>query len=133
VSARIKLASATMKGGTVAHAVVIVENNTGHALHPIGCIGLFGIALSNKEASQLHVGFLCLQTFTVPVGESRYPVTFSSYAECGYGRQRVTIRKCLPGGRAPSLPPGDYRAELIDLAGVVSAPPAPIVHVTAAP
>jgi hypothetical protein len=132
ISARIQLASATIRGGARAHAVVIVENNTGRALHPIGCIDLFGIALSNEEASQPHVGFMCRQTFNVPTGESRYPVTFSSYAWCGQGKQ-ASLRKCLPGGRAPSLPAGDYRAELIDLAGVVPAPPAPTVHVTATP
>jgi hypothetical protein len=61
LSAHVVLSTMTMRAGSSSSGVVIVDNNTGRALHPSGCLSLFGIALANRQASQLHIGFNCLQ------------------------------------------------------------------------
>jgi hypothetical protein len=131
VTARVMLPSRTMTAGSSMSGYVIVENNTGQALHPIGCISLFSTFLSNASITPHPFFPQCVQTFTIPVGASSYPIGVdSTYLECagplGNGR------RCLEqNGRnvMPPLPPGRYEATL--WGNVVPTPPPITVRVTA--
>lgn len=124
VSAQLKLPSRTLPAGSSMPARVIVNNQTGHAIHLIGCLSLFGAALVSSSYHPEPVWPACQRELTVPTGKSIYRVALTAtYEECsevpGQGRA------CLPGGRMPPLPPGNYRATLFQSSHVVSAP-API-------
>jgi hypothetical protein len=110
---------------------VVVENNTGRAIHVPGCWRLFQVALVSSKNRPTVAWLTCLQTFTIPAGQSSYPATVqASYSQCSPGRPRGGVRACLPGGRPPPLPPGDYRARLFQDGHLVPVPPAMTVHVT---
>lgn len=110
---------------------VVVENNTGHAIHASGCLTLFQVLLTSSRYRPEVGWLLCLQRFTIPVGESRYPITVSgSYNQCSQGRPQHGFKSCLPGGRPPPLPPGNYHAKLFQVSDLVQAPPTITVRVT---
>jgi hypothetical protein len=113
---------------------VLVENNTGHALHVYGCVRLFQVQLASG-AYQPDAGWLqCLQRFTIPTGGSRYPVTvWASYSACTQGRPQHGLRPCLADGRPPPLAPGNYHAKLLQSGDLVPVPPAITVQVTPPP
>jgi len=112
---------------------VVVENNTGHPIRESGCGTLFQVLLTSSTYRPPVGWLLCLQWFTIPTGESRYPVTLSaSYSQCTQGRPQHWLRACLPYGRMPTLPPGPYHAKLFEAHNLVRIPPAPTVRVTPA-
>lgn len=110
---------------------VVVENNTGRAIHASGCLALFQVALVSGSYHPSVAWPLCLQPFTIPAGRSSYPVTVeASYSQCSQGRPQDGLKACLPGPRPPPLPPGDYRATLFQEGHLVPVPPAIPVRVT---
>ena len=110
---------------------VLVENNTGHAIHASGCLTLFQVLLTSSRYRPAVGWLLCLQWFTIPAGESRYPIAVSgSYNQCSQGRPQHGLKPCLPGGRPPPLPPGNYHAKLFQVSNLVQVPPAITVRVT---
>jgi hypothetical protein len=132
VSARVVLPSHTMTAGSSMPGRVVVENNTGRPIFVSGCLSLFQVALVNSTYRPAVGWFLCRQKFTIPVGQSAYPVTVAaSYSTCSQGRPQGAARVCLSDGHPPSLPPGDYHAVLFQAHHLVPAPPAVTVRVTA--
>ena len=131
VTARVVLPSRTLAAGSSMSGQVLVENTTGHAIHVSGCVKLFQVLLTSS-AYRPVVGWLtCLQRFTIPVGESRYPVrVWASYSQCSQGRPQHGLKPCRPGGRMPPLPPGTYHAKLFQDGNLVRVPPAFTVRVT---
>ena len=124
LSARIVLPVSTMAAGSSISGKIVVENNTGHALLATGCKSLFAVALGNDRISPDVVWRSCLQTFTIPEGESSYPVIVTaSYSTC-------SPPLCTDGSLSPSLPPGDYRAMLFQQTIVVPVPPPIPIRVT---
>jgi len=112
-------------------ARVVVDNNTGHAIHVPGCLTLFQVALTSNTYRPTVDWLLCLQRFTIPVGTSSYRVTVeASYSQCAQGRPRRGQRACLPDGRMPPLPAGAYHATLFQTGHLVLAPPPITVCVT---
>lgn len=133
LSARVVLPSRTMRAGTQMPAHVVVENNTGHAIHAGGCGSLFQVDLVSRHYHPLVVWLTCLQSFTIPVGVSRYRViVIASYSHCAQGRPQPGMKSCLRHGGAPPLPPGEYHATLFQSGHLVPAPPAIAVRVTPA-
>jgi len=131
LAARMVLPSRTMTAGSSMSGRVVVENNTGRAIHVSGCLALFQVALASSTYQPAVAWPLCLQSFTIPVGESSYPTQVeASYGECHEGRPQGALRACLPNGHPPPLPPGDYRAMLYQSSNVVPVPPAMTVRVT---
>ena len=129
VTARVVLPALKMIAGSSMSGHVVVENNTGHALHATGCISLFQVALGNAQTHPAPAWPLCLQEFTIPTGKSTYPVTVrASYPGCSATVQSG-LPVCLPSGRPPPLPPGNYRAMLFESGNVVPTPPAIDVRV----
>lgn len=111
---------------------VVVENNTGRAISVYGCVTLFQVVLVNSRYRPDVGWFTCLQKLTIPAGRSGYRVTVAaSYSACSQGRPWGAVRACLPDGRPPPLPPGDYHAVLFQVRPLVPAPPAVTVRVTA--
>jgi len=111
---------------------VVVENTTGRAIFVSGCLGLFQVVLVNSAYRPAVGWLLCLQRFTIPAGQSAYPVTVAaSYSTCSQGQPPGAARACLPGGHPPPLPPGVYHAVLFQARHLVPAPPAVTVRVTA--
>ena len=130
VSVRVVLPSQTIMAGSSMAGHVLVGNQTGHALHVSGCLSLFQVLLTSRAYRPAAAWALCLQRFTIPAGQTRYPVTvWASYNQCGQGGPRHGIPACLPGGRMPPLPPGTYRARLFQARPLAHVPPAITVRV----
>ena len=112
---------------------VLVENNTGHAIHASGCLNRFAVLLTSRTYQPVVAWPDCLQRFTIPAGYSRYRVTlWATYGECSQSRPRAAgQRACLPGGRMPPLPAGTYHARLFQASKLVRVPPQVTVRVTA--
>ncbi len=133
VVARVALSSLTMTAGSSVTGYVTVYNNTGYPLHEHGCGSLFQVALGN-DAIEPDVAFpSCLETFTVPVSKSSYPVTVrATYLGCG-GTPLGNNSACVTthGHTAlPPLPPGQYEAKLFQSSNIVPIPPPIAVRVT---
>jgi hypothetical protein len=131
LSARVVLPSDTMPAGSSMTGQVLVNNNTGHAVHVAGCLALFQVVLASGTYRPAVAWATCLQQFTIPVGQTRYRVTLrASYSQCSQGRPRDGLGACLPDGRMPPLPPGTYYARLFQARKLVPVSPAVTVRVT---
>jgi hypothetical protein len=120
-----------MTAGASMAGHVLVDNTTGHAIHVSGCLSLFQVRLTSSTYRPAVAWAACLQPFTIPAGETRYPVTVrASYSQCSQGRPRHSLKACLPDERMPSLPPGGYHARLFQAGKLVRVPPAITVRVT---
>jgi hypothetical protein len=128
ISARVVLPARTMKAGSSMPGQLVVDNNTGRAVRTSGCLGLFQVALVSGRYHPSVAWLACLQFFTIPEGQSSYPVTVAAtYLGCGQGGPGGAA--CLPGGHPPGLPPGTYRAVLFQAQRLFPAPPAITIHV----
>jgi hypothetical protein len=128
--ARIVLPARTVIAGSSINGRVVVRNNTGRAVHPVGCLYLFAVALTSSTYHPDVGGPACWHRFTIPAGVSSYPVSVSAtYLSCGQRGSPGTTHVCLPGGRMPPLPAGKYRAKLFPLGPRVQAPPGVPVRV----
>jgi hypothetical protein len=133
LSAWVALPSRTMTAGSSMRVHVVVQNNTGHALRVPGCLTLFEVVLTSKTYRPAVAWLSCLQTITIPAGESSYPMTLqASYHACSQGPPQDGLQACLPDGGPPPLPPGDYHATLFQVRHLVPAPRAVSVRVTPA-
>jgi hypothetical protein len=109
LSARIELDAQTVTIGGTIDGRVVVANNTGENIHVIGCKQIFKVALANEEYAQQIGWLMCAEPFTIPTGESSYPVTVrAEHLGCvgGPPYQPDDIRCDSP------FPPGDYEARL---------------------
>jgi hypothetical protein len=131
VSARVILDSRTVPSGAKLTGRVIVDNQTGHALHVHGCGNPVWVDLSSRHFHQGGGAPACADTLTVPVGQTTYPVQVrASYLACSVGQADGDTPKCGPGYEPPALPAGVYQAALGATAGFVLAPPPIEIHVT---
>jgi hypothetical protein len=132
LSARVILPSRTVTAGSSLSGRVVVENNTGHPVRAWGCLTLFQVILFSDSYRPSPAWAACLQSFTIPVGESSYPVTVdASYLQCLEHGTHGGVKGCLPDGRTPPLPPGTYRARFVQSRQLFPEPPAITVRVTA--
>jgi len=131
VSVQVVLPSQTVAAGSLLTGQVVVKNNSGHAIRTAGCGVLFTVALASKSYHPVAATLSCLQFFTIPKGRSSYRVhVLASYLGCSVGHPRGGLQACLPGLKAPPLPPGRYRAKLyFQVKPFASAPPAIAVTV----
>jgi hypothetical protein len=131
ISARLVPPARTMTAGSSMAGHVVIENNTGHAIHAFGCLTLFQVALVSGTYHPAIAWLDCLQPFTIPAGHSTYPVSVAaSYSQCSQGRPSSAMKVCLPDGHPPPLPAGVYRAVLFQARHTFAAPPAIKVRVT---
>ena len=113
VSIRLVLPSRTVMAGSQLAGHVVVVNNTGHPVSRPGCGVLFTIALASSSYHPVVANPNCLQFLTIPPGTSRYRVqVLASYLACSARHASGGLKACLPGLKAPPLPPGNYRAKL---------------------
>jgi hypothetical protein len=113
ISIRIVLPSRTVMAGSRLAGHVVVDNNTGHAIHTSGCGVLFTVALASSSYHPVVATPTCLQFFTIPAGTSRYRVqVLASYLACSMRHASGGLKACLPNMKAPPLPPGSYHAKL---------------------
>jgi hypothetical protein len=132
VSVQVVLPSRTMTQGSQMTAHVVVNNNTGHAIHEKGCGSLFQVALTSSTYHPDVVWLTCLQLLTIAVGKTSHAVKVqATYLSCSQGHARAGLKACLPGKqKMPPLPPGRYKAKLfIQVRQLVPAPPAIPVRV----
>ena len=105
ISIRIVLPSRTVMAGSRLAGHVVVDNNTGHAIHSSGCGVLFTVALASSSYHPVAATPSCLQFFTIPAGTSRYRVQgLASYlawqrAPCEWWPQGLPVQH---GGSAAS-------------------------------
>jgi hypothetical protein len=134
VSARVELPTTTMAAGSSISGRVVIENRIGYALHGDGCLTPFQVVMST-DGIEYDAGWpLCLQRLTIPSGESSWPVTVvATYSGCigdpGY-RGNDLMPRCLANGTVPPLPPGTYRAKLVQNPDLVPTPPPVLIRVT---
>jgi hypothetical protein len=126
VSVQVVLPSQTVAAGSQLTGHVVVNNSSGHAIRTAGCGALFTVALASKSYHPIVATLSCLQFFTIPKGRSSYRVhVLGSYLGCSVGHPRGGLQACLPGLKAPPLPPGRYRATLyFQVKPFAPAPPA---------
>jgi hypothetical protein len=102
--------SSVVAGGELA-ATVVVVNRTGAPISIASCGPYFyGAGFESDTVTRTDLSFLtCLgPPVSIPVGESRWPVTATAlYSGCG-GTGLRPSPACVDG-RPPSLPTGDYR------------------------
>src|SRR5690242_13765813 len=110
VSVRLVLPSRTMTAGSQMTANVVLNNNTGHALHELGCLSLFQVALTSSTYHPDVSWLTCLQMLTIPAGKTSYTVKVqATYLSCSQGHTQPYLKPCLPGEhKMPPLPPGRY-------------------------
>ena len=113
LSARIELAATTVEAGGTIEGRVVITNNTGEAFNVIGCGSIYQVALANEDYEPGPAWTLCAQQFTIPTGQSTYPVTVrATHLVCGHDPSSRVEVPCEDSGEMPSLPAGDYEARL---------------------
>ena len=121
ISARVILPAQHLVAGSTMKATLELRNTTGSPVSVIGCQSLFQVALGNDKVTPALGWLGCAQTFTIPVGTSKFAIVVAgSYVSCGEGRPGPS---CV-AGRPPPLPPGKYEARLYQNP-VVALTPAP--------
>jgi hypothetical protein len=116
---RIVLSSTTVQAGHSISGYVEVENDNDRGLRLATCGSPFAVALGNERIKPDVVWTSCLQYVTIPVGRSTWPFIVSTF-----------YPTCEVGGGSCTLPPGDYRATLLQWHQVVRAPAPVPVRVT---
>jgi hypothetical protein len=113
---------------------VVVDNQTGHAIHTHGCGSPFAVALATSTYRPDLITGACAEAITIPTGKSSYPVrVLASYLACSVDHSANGLPACLPGSKLPPLPAGTYRATLFQDSHVLPAPPTIPVRVTPKP
>jgi hypothetical protein len=135
VSTRLELVgSHTIVAGTTRHGTLVVSNRTGAELDltelaPNHCTPRFAVALTNRKHPP-NVAFTAMcgtGPFIVKRGTSRLPFTVSSSVPgCTTGPASPWAPQCLPGPRAPDLPPGHYKVVLVGDSALALPEPKPI-------
>jgi|SRR6476469_1487536 hypothetical protein len=120
-SAHLQLSSTRMSAGSQVEGSVVIVNDTGEEIEVPGCLTPFRVALGNEDHSTIAFSPACMQTFTLPVGRSTWPVLL-----------RATETLCNDGDAIPAsgpacqqlpLPAGVYQATVNGApAGFVPAP-----------
>jgi hypothetical protein len=122
---RIVLDRIVVPTGTSIHALVVVDNHTGHSIalrDPHGCQPSMAVAVTNATIAP-GVGFALVcsaQPLMLDQGITRFPVdVITTYAGCGPSTtvrsSKASLPVCLPHGGVPNLPAGSYHAVLIGL------------------
>jgi len=125
----VELDATTVEAGGTLSGQVVVSNNTGEPIDISYCGAEFAVVLENDEVDQQLISDLCIWQGELVPGVSTFEVEVSAkYGSC------VTIGPvepepdamvaCLPEGRIPPLPPGEYATRLYPPAGLdADAPP----------
>jgi hypothetical protein len=115
--------SRTIATGASMSGHLILENGTGQSVQTAGCGSFFQVALTSKTYHPTIPWLTCLQSFTIPAGQSRYRVTIeANRSVCPQDSARDVMR-C-------PLPPGDYHAVMFQLGHLVQAPRPVLIRVT---
>jgi hypothetical protein len=124
LSTHLVLGARTVRAGGELVGHIVVQNNTGHAIHTYGCMSIFQVLLRSATYTPTPAWLLCNQPITIPQGRSNYTVKVEArYNMCG------TDPACTSAG-PPPLPAGDYKATTYEQGSGVPVP-APIpVQVT---
>jgi hypothetical protein len=129
ITSRIELSQRSLHAGETIAATLVIDNPTGSPVRLVashGCATKIAIALGNDKIPP-QVSFFkdCGGNPTViRVGESRLPFTVrSTYSGCASGPGPIGVPTCLPSGAVPPLPPGEYRATLVDRSSQLPSPP----------
>lgn len=118
--ARIVLSSNTVQAGHSISGYVEVENVNFRGLRVATCGSPFAVALGNERIKPDVVWTDCLRYVAIPIGRSTWPITVSTFYSA-----------CEVGSGSCTLPPGDYRATLLQRHQVAGAPAPVAVRVTA--
>ena len=117
--AQIVLSSTTVRVGDSISGYVVIDNPNVSGTRVAGCGSPFAVAVGNDQIKPDVVWPTCLQYITIPFGRSKWPITVD------------TLLPTCPfdSGSCP-LPPGEYRATLLQGQHVVQTPPSVAVRVT---
>lgn len=125
--ARIEIAH-SVRAGAQASGTVILDNGAGRPIEVTGCLTIYGISLHSATFDGSESSPMCAQVFTIPVGESRWPVGVSATVDfCqqpGPSSPSGELPPCLPepADPLPPLPAGRYRAHVWTRTGLPAPP-----------
>ena len=109
VTARLTLSATTVRAGESLSGQITVENNSGQSIRVAGCGNIYGVSLVGGDNQGSPIRPLCLQYFTIPVGQSTYPVgVITTYNSCSMIGGQPHL--CRGDGQMPPLPYGEYAA-----------------------
>jgi hypothetical protein len=135
ITSHIELSRRSVHAGETIAATLVVDNPTGRPVRLVdahGCAAKFAIALGNEKIPP-QVSFFkdCGGSpKVISVGENRLPFAVrTTYSGCASGPGPIGVPICLTSGAVPPLPPGEYRATLVDSSTQLPSPPPVPVHV----
>ena len=107
---------ATVAAGETVEGRLVVHNGTAEAVTVDGCGSPFGVHLGNDSVQQTLRRNACLQRFTLPVGESWWPVTVvGTYGSCVVGEPSAGVESVTPPRNwvrtRRSISPGSSRSQ----------------------
>jgi hypothetical protein len=125
VTARLTLSATSVRAGGSLSGQITVENNSGEPIRAGGCGSIYQVSLVGGDHQGARPSPDCLEFFTIPVGQSTYPVRVpAAYDSCSNSTNKP--RPCPDDGSMPPLPYGEYAATTF--AGDDDTPlPAPIM------
>ena len=108
----IELPAPSVASGGSIDVTFRVRNRSGAPKTAISCGGLFYAVLAPVGEPPPPVArTLCAQTFSVPEGESVYPLVLDAHVQSCSSDPSSTgtdVPRCEPDGGMPPLPPGEY-------------------------
>lgn len=109
---RLVLAATVVPAGGDVNGEVVIDNDTGAPITFVGCKSPVDVKLHGHGVIQEMLWLMCSEDMTVPVGESRWPVTVSAnLGMCGESTD-PQFPRCVDGA-IPPLPSGPYRAVVV--------------------
>jgi len=130
VTARLTLPATSLRSGESLRGRITVENNLGREIRFLGCGFVFSVLPVGDGYHPAPAWPRCLQELTIPTGTTTYPVTVAgTYDRCAKVAQGDTPA-CLPDGKMPGLPPGQYAVTTFSLSSDVPLPAPVMVTVT---
>ena len=131
LSVTLQLSAASVPDGSRLTGLIVVENNTGAAIHDTGCVDFFDADLETRSAAFAPAPralpmLTCIQQLTVPAGKSVYPIQIdTSTLNC------IQTSACTPGQGLVPRPGETSWVRVYPLFAGLPAPPPIPVEVTA--
>jgi hypothetical protein len=121
-TARLALSATNLRSGQSLSAKITVNNDTGRPLRFAGCGPIYRALLVEQGKSQVPSWPLCMQTVSIPEGESTYDVPVDArYSECSTNGSQG-IPECRSDRSMPFLPAGTYEVVVFGVDSIVPLP-----------
>jgi hypothetical protein len=118
IGATLVLPATTIKVGRYIDGSILVDNETGQAIHVGACGEIFQVDLANQHVVPNPAWTTCAHIFTIPAGPSAWPISVgTTYDQCGF----TGTPRCVHD-RIPDLPTGTYEATTYEAGSTIPVP-----------